>query len=231
MTTKEIIDSLLKLVELLLSWPVIFLIILLLFRNAISVFLPDLARRISKAEVAGTKFEFSPVAVNALKDAIDQGAEIYKDKPQELVDFVQKQVDKLPTAQSVPQAIPQLSMAGKSILWVDDNPRNNVYEESVLKRLGANIQQAISTDEALSFLHNQRFSLIISDVGRKEGIKNNPNAGYELLEKISSLSDKPPLIFYTSNKAYLDQNRIRSAFGVANSANDLLNLVTRAMGL
>ena len=50
----------------------------------------------------------------------------------------------------VPKVANQL--LGKSILWVDDNPRNNVYEIEALQKMGLVIAQVTSTEAALDTL-------------------------------------------------------------------------------
>lgn len=226
MTSKEVVDELLRLLEIFTAAPVIFFLLFFLFRREIHVFLPKLGERLRSAEIAGNKFEFSEIAVNALQDAIEQGAEEYKDKPEQLVGFVRDQVKKLPEFQATSPVATQLTLSGRSILWVDDNPMNNVYEASVLKRLGASIVFARSTDEALSFLNRDSFDLIISDVHRNEDGRDNSNAGYELLEKVNQ---NIPLIFYTGNVSRLDRSKSRLAFGAADMPSALVELAVRAL--
>ena len=48
------------------AWPLIFLLVLYLFRQQLAGLLPELGRRLTKAEVANTKWEFA----GALRDAI-----------------------------------------------------------------------------------------------------------------------------------------------------------------
>lgn len=64
------------------------------------------------------------------------------------------------------------------ILWVDDRPGNNVYERQAFEAQGIEFALALSTDGALELLKTNKFSAIISDMGRKEGAQE----GYVLLE-------------------------------------------------
>lgn len=57
------------------------------------------------------------------------------------------------------------------ILWVDDRPENNVYERQAFEAQGINFSLALSTYEALELLKTNKFAAIISDMGRKEGLK------------------------------------------------------------
>lgn len=229
MTSKEMVDAFLHLAEILTAGPVILFLLFILFRREIRAFLPGLGQRLKRAEIAGSKFEFSEIAVNALQDAIEKGAEEYKDKPEQLVGFVRQQVKKLPELRVLTPSVTQPTLIGRSILWVDDKPMNNIYESSLLKRLGASIVFARSTDEALVFLNRDTFDLIISDVHREENDRSNPNAGYELLEEVGRRTEKLPLVFYTGSISRLDKSKSRSAFGAADKPRELLDLVVRVL--
>ncbi len=232
MTNKEVIAVLLKLFEILTAWPVILLLIVFLFRKQISAFLPELGHRLKKAEIGGSKFEFSEIqraAVDALPEVIEKGLEEYKDRPEQLAGYVREQVKKLPEFQATTPTATPPSIRGRSILWVDDKPINNVYEANVLKRLGASILFARSTDEALAFLNRDNFDVIISDVHRDENGRSNPNAGYELLERLGRTNRKIPFIFYTSSVAHVDPNRSQSAYGIADTPNKVVELVIHAL--
>jgi CheY-like chemotaxis protein len=232
MTTKEIVDTLLKLVEILTSWQVVMFFALVFFRREIGRILPEIGKRLTKAEIGGNKFEFSEIqkaAVNALPDAIQQGAKEFKDKPDELANFVREQVEKLPEFQESTSTNVQSNLIGRSILWVDDKPMNNVYESGILKQLGASILFARSTDEALTFLSRDNFDLIISDVHRNENGISNSNAGYELLESLEGTNRNLPVIFYTSSVGGVNKERTKYAFGIANTPSKVVDLAVRAL--
>ena len=52
-----------------------------------------------------------------------------------------------------------------SILWVDDNPKNNSFLVERLSKLGIQVTQVLSTAEAISLLSSMSFDRIISDMG------------------------------------------------------------------
>lgn len=168
-------------------------------------------------------------AVSALPDVIDQTADEYKDNPDELLAQLRKQVQKAIQFQRAPAPEAEVPRS-YSVLWVDDTPMNNVYEASVLKRLGANIVAARSTDEAMAFIDNDDFDLIISDVHRVEDGNDNPNAGYDLLDKLSGKRSQCPVIFYTGSASRLDRKRAAKAFGAADVPNTLIHLAIQALG-
>ncbi len=233
MTVKGIVDSVLKLLEISVTcvWPVTLLLLLFVFRRQITGMLPRLEQRLKKAEIAGTKLEFSEVAVDALKEAIETGAEEYKDDPEQLVVFVREQVNKLPKQQLAYPQPGALTLSGHSILWVDDNPINNTYESSILKRLGASIVTARSTEEALALLNIDSYDLIISDIHRMESGRENPAAGYDLLDAVMQREPDSTLVFYTASVARVNSSRTSAAYGVADNPTQLLNLVAQALGV
>src|SRR5208282_4007639 len=79
-----------------------------------------------------------------------------------------------------------------NILWVDDRPENNVFVRQAFEGIGLSITLALSTTQALEILDNNKFSAIISDMGRKEG----PREGYVLLDKLRNSGDQTPFFIY-----------------------------------
>lgn len=74
----------------------------------------------------------------------------------------------------------------KRILWVDDNPNNNIIERETMNKAGIEVIPAVSTDEALSQLAKNEFDLIISDMGRTEKGYYNPSAGVYFLQQMKA---------------------------------------------
>ncbi|MBQ4791829.1 MULTISPECIES: response regulator [Pectobacterium] len=109
------------------------------------------------------------------------------------------------------------------ILWVDDRPENNVYERTAFEAQGIKFSLSLSTDDALFELEHNKFSVIISDMGRKEG----DNEGYVLLEKIRQKNIRTPFIIYASSN--LPEHKLmareRGAIGSTNRADELYQLV------
>lgn len=66
------------------------------------------------------------------------------------------------------------------VLWVDDEPDNNVYERRILRSFGVLIDLARSTDEALTMLRNGHYHAVISDMTRG----GDSGAGVQLLDQM-----------------------------------------------
>ena len=94
------------------------------------------------------------------------------------------------------KSIRQRNTKRKEILWVDDNPDNNLYERYLFEASGIAVTSAQSTDEAMNLLNSHHYSAIISDMQRAEG----GEAGIELLQKIRNMNNNTPFFIYTGNK-------------------------------
>ncbi len=115
---------------------------------------------------------------------------------------------------------------GKSrnrILWVDDRPENNIYERRAFEAQGIEFSLALSTNEAIELLKTNKFSAIISDMGRKEG----PQEGYVLLEKMKLIDDKTPFMIYAGSNLpeHKKMARERGAIGSTGKAEELFQII------
>lgn len=112
------------------------------------------------------------------------------------------------------------SMTGKSVLWVDDNPRNNDLAVRALRKLQLVVEQETSTEAGLARLKERHFDLVISDMGRG----TNMQAGYELLAAVRASGSKVPFFIFAGS----DRPEFRKAAaerGAQLSTNDMLELV------
>jgi CheY-like chemotaxis protein len=112
---------------------------------------------------------------------------------------------------------------GSRVLWVDDQPNNNVYERRALEVLGVKFVIATSTDEALQKANLPNIDAIISDMSRPP----DNRAGYNLLERLRSLGNNKPYIIYASlnSQDLKDQAMSRGAIGSTNSPTELVEMV------
>lgn len=111
------------------------------------------------------------------------------------------------------------------ILWVDDRPENNVYERKTLEQYGLEFTLALSTQQALSSLRAHTFSLIISDMGRKEG----PQEGYVLLNELRKTDQATPFIIYAGSRKpeHIKKVLEHGGQGCTNDPTELIELVIR----
>ncbi len=130
-------------------------------------------------------------------------------------------------------AVPaQKVVAGKKILWVDDNPDNNAVQIQKLHQDGQSVVLAKTTVEAMHLATTVDFDLIISDMGRWEGVGvYHADAGLTLLSMLKNAKVQAPVILFTTHKAienYGQAARDLGVFGMTNSPVELYALIDRA---
>ena len=113
------------------------------------------------------------------------------------------------------------------ILWVDDRPENNVYEREAFEALGLKFTLALSTNEAFEKLSQYKYSVIISDMGRREG----PREGYVLLDRLRKEGDLTPLFIYATSNApeHIQETLEHGGQGCTNNPGQLFEMVTKAV--
>lgn len=118
--------------------------------------------------------------------------------------------------------------AGARVLWVDDNPGNNIHERQSLEAFGIQFVLAQSTQAALDLLKQGRFDLVISDMNRPP----DAEAGYTLLDSLRQAGDSTPYIIYAGSRSLSSQLEAqrRGAAGCTNSPNELFGLVLSVLG-
>lgn len=109
------------------------------------------------------------------------------------------------------------------VLWVDDRPENNIYEREAFESQGLEFKIALSTNEAIEILKNNKYAVIISDMGRKEGAQE----GYVLLEKLRKSGIRIPFFIYAGSNSPKHKLMAleRGAQGSTNRAQELFEMV------
>lgn len=92
----------------------------------------------------------------------------------------------------------------KSILWVDDNPKNNSLHVQRLNELGIEVVLALSTADALEKLKSRTFDRIISDMGRYEANGYVEKAGIELVRAVRKFDQNTPILIFCSTKGVVN---------------------------
>ena len=223
------VDQWTKLVELLVSlvqaiiWPLIILLVLFPLRTSLRKLLED-------KDVSDFTFKASPtggIEATYKRQQIEVAsslliAEEQQNKDPKNLQTVATVVDQYITPQNSQKVL------GKSMLWVDDNPSNNMYERQALAKLGIGVTICTSTENALQLLRSERYDVIISDMGRPP----DPQAGYTLLAKIQEMKITTPYIIYAvggNDPKHQAEALSKGAFGSASGPSRLLELVMRAL--
>jgi CheY-like chemotaxis protein len=108
----------------------------------------------------------------------------------------------------------------RRVLWVDDQPENNVFEIAKLKKEGIEVVEARSTTEAMRLIISGRepFGLVITDIGRREDGEYRAKGGLLLIQNIRRAGlQNLPVVVYASTR-YLDPNRDEVREAGANGA-------------
>ena len=116
-----------------------------------------------------------------------------------------------------------------TILWVDDNPDNNIYERQALSLIGFKFDLALSTNEAIKLLNKKKYVAIISDMGRVEG----PKEGYTLLKEVRDKDKNIPFFIYAGSNLpeHTKEALKRGAQGSTNHSSELIDLITTHLRL
>ena len=113
--------------------------------------------------------------------------------------------------------------APRTVLWVDNNPDNNILERHAMETYNIRFELARSTDEALAKLDNARFDAVISDMGRPW----DHQAGYTLLDNLRGKGDTTPYFIYSATNSPGRQREAlqRRAQGTTNQSDELTAMV------
>lgn len=179
-----------------LAWPVIVIILLFSFRESLKGLFESAKLRKFTLKIAGNEL--------TMEEASEQQLALIADTQKQIVEL-QKNVEMLLQEQKT-----EVQIKGKmpfrelkqsvvnSILWVDDNPKNNAFLIETLIKQGIHVVTALSTADGLAKFKHRRFDRIVSDLVRIEDGIRNSSAGLELSQQIRDLDPNVPIIIYTS---------------------------------
>jgi CheY-like chemotaxis protein len=132
-------------------------------------------------------------------------------------------VEPAAAAAAVAQAIPRRFTR---VLWIDDEPQNNVEETLMLTELGFGITNLMSVAEAEPFLRSGGFDLVISSMTQKD----DGSAGLKVVELAKASKGHPRVIIYRmkqDDRSELAKNA--GASDVVTTPVDLLRAVRKAI--
>jgi CheY-like chemotaxis protein len=132
-----------------------------------------------------------------MEEVNDQQAQLVTDVQTRLLVLEKRMEELQPGHPSEPRTV-AVPPPVRSILWVDDNPRNNAILSQRFSELGIQVVTALSTASAIAECNRQRYDRIITDMGRKEGGAYNSTAGLDLIRQIRALEPAIPIVVYCS---------------------------------
>ena len=199
-----------------LAWPVIIVLLLLTFRDAVKDVLSSAKSRKFTVRVGGNEL--------TMEENSTQQRILISDLQTQII-AMQKTLDGLTVAPSASPMTPLEAKSNKvkSILWVDDKPRNNASLIEILRTSGIDVETALSTTEALDSLNRRNFDRVISDMGRTEDGRFNGRAGLDLVRDIRAMPSDVPIIIFSSSRSA----RTYGQEALAAGANEITSSSTR----
>jgi CheY-like chemotaxis protein len=201
-----------------LAWPLLVLFLVFYFGGSLKALLDEDTSEVAfKAGPSGIEFSKSQVDVASSLSAASASTQSPTASPQKIANVVTQTIE--------PVTIRRL--AGTSILWVDDDQNNNLYERKAFEDLGISVVLATSTKNAIEKLQDHKFDVIISDMARPP----DRRAAYVLLAEKQKLGIETPYIIYAGPDAsqYAKEARSKGAIGSTNDPLELYELVLKAI--
>jgi CheY-like chemotaxis protein len=129
----------------------------------------------------------------------------------------------------IPAEVLREKLTPRKVLWVDDNPDNNIWERQALESYGVEFVLAQDTAEAVQqWQEKGPFTAIISDMGRA----GDAQAGYTLLSIVKEASIQVPYFIYTAadlEESLSHNAKVRGAHGLTSDPDALVAMVVAAI--
>jgi CheY-like chemotaxis protein len=207
-------------------WPLIAAALIVIFRPAFLSLIESGKTRKFTLKIGGQEL--------TMEEVNQQQRNLIADLQSQVVELSKRIEGSIP-AQPIPtESIAQKSIERKrSVLWVDDQPKNNSYFVQQLTDLGVNVDLALSTADGLARLSRHDYNVVISDMGRKEDESYNPIAGLYLLKDIQKINRTIPVIFFCSRRGVEDHKEevmAMGAKGITSSSTELFGLLSSELG-
>lgn len=198
-STLQLLTEIIKALPSLLFYSILGILLWKLYKPFVNQLLPKLTNfKAFGIEIGFIKQELKQASIN-------YGVEFNDGKGQALI----KRLEHYDTKRNV------------KILWIDDNPNSNQYENRILKEFRIISEFASSSEQARKYLTSGVYDIVISDIKRKD----NPSEGVEFLKQLELENvPYPPFIFNIGN-LNPDLGTPPYAFGITNNPVELLHLV------
>ncbi|NTW76887.1 MAG: response regulator [Syntrophaceae bacterium] len=208
------------------AWPASFILLIFLFRPAIAGLIESAKSRKFTLRLGGQEL--------TMEEASEQQRKLIADLQAQVLE-IKKSIEGIaPAAPETPEkAAPQMPPAVTSVLWVDDQPKNNSYFVQQLVDRGVNVELAMSTAEGLRMFDKKTYGVVISDMGRTEDGTYKPTAGLELLKVIRERNKTTPFIIYSSSRGERGHREAAIKLGattLTTSPTEMFGLLQAAIG-
>lgn len=201
-----------------LLWPLIVIVVLFQFRPAVGALIESAKSRKFTLKIGGQELTMDEVN--------QQQRGLIADLQTQVIEL-QKKIGSFAESEEVTATVAAADMRSQlahTVLWVDDNPKNNTYFIAELGDLGMSVDIALSTSEGVSKFEHGNYRFVISDMGRKEDGKFNRDAGLDLLQAIREQDAEIPFVIFCSRKGvseFRSKAMELGATGITASATEL----------
>ena len=154
----------------------------------------------------------------------EQGKLQFSHKPLTVTDWLAKPIDESQLILSMRRAVAGLQGGKLRILHVEDDPDIRCIAAAIVHGC-ADVEFASTLDEARALLREQRFDLVLLDLGLGD------DSGWDLVGDIDALDPRPPVIvFSASDVDPVDGSRAEAVLVKARTSNtELLNTIHRVL--
>lgn len=185
----ETLPEILKAIATLL-WPVIVIAIMLIFRKPVEELIASARLRkfaVKVGEVELSMEEYNKQQSDLIKDLQNQVAALQKSTGQHEHSGMEYHVTEAAARSRT-----------RSILWVDNHPRNNAMLMENLREADISVTTALDNQEALGKLRTLSFDKIVTDLDHPDNGRPNATAGIELVKAVRAMNKEIPIYIYTS---------------------------------
>jgi len=192
-----------------LLWPLIVILVLIVFRPYVATIIESARSRKFTIKIGGQELTMEEANGQQRKYIADLQDQITKINEKISSLSVNEKILSLSVNEKshLPDTSPlenlntsPLGNLPKSILWVDDHPKNNSYFVEQLGEIGTSVDLALSTNEGMYKFQHGRYQAIISDMGRQEDGKYKPDAGVDLLSLVRQIDTQIPYIIFCARE-------------------------------
>jgi CheY-like chemotaxis protein len=192
-----------------IAWPGIVILILFLFRPAVAVIIESAKSRKFTLKLGGQEL--------TMEEANEQQRTLIVDLQTQILEIKKTIKEMVDPAMAEPETVrAKPPSTADTILWVDDQPKNNSFFVQQLSDKRVKVDLAMSTSEGLRLFDQKTFGAVISNMGRTENSKYIPNAGLELLKEIRDRNKTIPFIIFCGSRG-VRQNK-NTAMGLGATA-------------
>ena len=208
-----------------LLWPCIVILLVFLFKPAVAALIESAKSRKFSLKIGGQEL--------TMEEANAQQRTLIADLQTQVLE-IQKKIGGISQSKTKQHATKTRGIDQRArILWVDDQPKNNSYFVQQLSDKGFSIDLALSTSEGLRRFDREKYSIIISDMGRTEEGSYKVTAGLELLKNIRAQSLEIPFIIFCTSRKSREHSSEAKALGVTSitsSPTELMGIIQNELG-